>query len=46
VDNTKKFILKELETSEKLNEFKERLLRDIVNIEKQGKARTEKCNEA
>lgn len=37
VDNTKKFVQKELETSEKLTEFKERLLRDLTNIDKQGK---------
>lgn len=36
VENTKKFVLKELETSERLNEFKDRLLRDMTNIEKQG----------
>lgn len=36
IETTKKFILKELETSEKLNEFKDRLLRDMNNIEKQG----------
>lgn len=36
VENTKKFVLKELDTSEKLNEFKDRLLRDMTNIEKQG----------
>lgn len=36
VESTKKFVLKELETGEKLNEFKNRLLRDMTNIEKQG----------
>jgi hypothetical protein len=40
-ENTRKFILKELSTSEKLNEFKERLLRDMTNIEKQGELRVE-----
>ena len=37
IENTKKFVQKELETSEKLNEFKDRLLRDVTNIEKQRK---------
>lgn len=36
IETTKKFILKELETSEKLTEFKDRLLRDMKNIDKQG----------
>lgn len=36
IENTRKFTLKELETSEKLNEFKNRLLRDMTNIEKHG----------
>jgi coiled-coil domain-containing protein 40 len=35
IDNTKKFVLKELETSDKLREFKDRLSRDISNIERQ-----------
>jgi hypothetical protein len=39
IETTKKFIIKELETSDKLNEFKDRLLRDLNNIEKQGKWR-------
>lgn len=37
IETTKKFILKELETSEKLTEFKDRLLRDMNNVDKQGK---------
>jgi hypothetical protein len=36
IDTTRKFITKELETTEKLNEFKDRLLREMTNIEKQG----------
>lgn len=36
IENTRKFIQKELETNEKLNEFKNRLLRDMTNIEKHG----------
>ncbi len=36
IENTRKFINKENEASDKLNEFKTRLLRDMTNIEKQG----------
>ncbi|KAG5674623.1 hypothetical protein PVAND_004577 [Polypedilum vanderplanki] len=35
IDNTKKFIIKEQETTERLSEFKDRLLRETTNIEKQ-----------